>query len=374
MLERARVLEVAPRYLPDLGGVETHVAEVSARLAGDPRVEITVLATDRHKEYRAFDNRGPVPVLRCRAWPAERDYYFAPGLRPLIANGGWDVVHVQGIHTLVPVIAMAAARRAGIPYIVTFHSGGSSSGLRRRIRGLQWRLLAPLLRGAAQLIAVSRFEQRHFARAIGIPVERITVIPNGGGLPDPDPRAVRVAGRIVSCGRLERYKGHHRVIAALPRIRAAVPDAHVVILGAGPYEADLRALAERLGVADAVSIRLIPPADRMAMADALASGAVLAALSQYEAHPVAVMEALAMGLPVVGVDAAGIGDLVDDGFVTGVSPDASDAEIATTVVAALEGPARSRVALPTWQEASDQLADHYVRVAGGDSALTPVGG
>ena len=44
----------------------------------------------------------------------------------------------------------------------------------------------------------------------------------------------------------------------------------------------------------------------------------MAALSEYEAHPVAVMEALALGVPAVGLDTAGIGDLVQDGLVRGV--------------------------------------------------------
>ena len=53
---------------------------------------------------------------------------------------------------------------------------------------------------------------------------------------------------MLSSGRLERYKGHHRAIEALPLLRSTHPDAHLVILGGGPYEAELRALAERLGV------------------------------------------------------------------------------------------------------------------------------
>jgi glycosyltransferase involved in cell wall biosynthesis len=44
----------------------------------------------------------------------------------------------------------------------------------------------------------------------------------------------------VSCGRLERYKGHHRVIEALPLVQQTVPDATLHILGSGPYEKELR--------------------------------------------------------------------------------------------------------------------------------------
>ena len=61
------------------------------------------------------------------------------------------------------------------------------------------------------------------------------MIPNGGALPAVAPDVRPVPGRIVSSGRLEKYKGHHRVIEALPLIRRDRPDAHLVVLGNGPY-------------------------------------------------------------------------------------------------------------------------------------------
>ncbi len=357
-----RVLEAAARYVPDLGGVETHVFEVAQRLALRPDLDVTVAATDRRNEYPARDSSGPVPVLRCRAWPAHRDYYIAPGLVPIIRDGEWDVVHVQGVHTAAPIISMLAARRSGVPYVVSFHSGGTSSGVRRILRSAQWRALAPLLAGASRLVAVSRFEQQHFAAALRLPAERITVIRNGGGLPELDTPVATVPGRIVSCGRLERYKGHHRVIEALPEIVRSIPEAHLHILGAGPFEGDLRRLASRLGVADRVSIRLVPPGDRHAMAVALAESAAVCALSDYEAHPVAVMEAVAAGVPVVGTDTAGIGDLVEDGLVRGVAVGASSREVAGSVVAAIAAGPPARPALPTWDDAADALAGLYAGV------------
>ncbi|RZS91604.1 glycosyltransferase involved in cell wall biosynthesis [Motilibacter rhizosphaerae] len=361
-----RVLQVAARYLPDLGGIETHVHEVSKRLAARDDLDITVAATDRTGS-RARDERVEgFRVLRTRAWPAQRDYYFAPGLVRLIRKGDWDVVHVQGIHTLVPVLAMAAARRAGIPYVVTFHTGGSSAGHRNAARGIQWRLLAPLLRDAAALVGVSRSEQRLFAEATGLPLTRIRVIRNGGALPEPVEGVAVVPGKIVSSGRLERYKGHHRVIEALPLVQQRIPGAFLEILGAGPYEAELRALAERLGVQDSVTIRHLPPGDREGMARALATSAVFAALSDYEAHPVAVMEALTLGVPVVGTDTAGVADLVEDGLVRGVAPGARAEDVADVLASVLASTGQTAASapplLPTWDGAAGSLASLYAEV------------
>jgi glycosyltransferase involved in cell wall biosynthesis len=361
-----RVLQVCARFPPDLGGVETHVAEVCRRLAPREDLQLGVLTTDRSGHLPPFGTTAEgVPIQRVRAYPKGGDYYVAPGLVPAIRTGDWDLVHVQGVHTAVPVLAMTAALQARIPYVVTFHTGGHTSSARVRLRGLQWRTLAPLLRRSRKLIPVGRFEQRLFQQVTGLDSDRFALIRNGGGLPsDPDP-AARVPGRIVSCGRLEWYKGHHRAIEALAVLRDTMPEAHLHILGAGPIEAELRAAADRLGVSHAVSIRFIPPTERAAMARELNEASAMLALSDYEAHPVAVMETLALGVPVVGYEVAGIGDLVEDGTVRGVPVGAEPDVVARELVAALAAPrAQSHPELPTWEQAADRLHEVYRQAAG----------
>ena len=182
-----RVLMVCPRYFPEVGGTETHVREVARRISGLGSFEITVLTTDRSRELPRQQVVEGVTVLRVPAWPRGRDYYLAPGIATVIGQRGWDLVHCQGIHTPVPLLAMISARRAGIPYLITFHTGGHSSGLRNAMRATQWRLAGPLLRNAASLIAVSRFEAAAVTRHARLGDERVIVIRNGGALPPPRP-------------------------------------------------------------------------------------------------------------------------------------------------------------------------------------------
>jgi glycosyltransferase involved in cell wall biosynthesis len=365
--DRLRVLTVVHRFLPELGGTETHVAEVTRRLVDEPDLDLTVLTTDRSGELPPHEVVDGVRVVRKAAWPRDRDYYYSPELVQAVECGPWDVVHFQGVHTLVPPMGMRAARRARMPYVLTFHSGGHSSVSRVAARSTQFRAMAPMLRGADRLIAVSRFERRRFSELTGIAPEHFTVIGNGGALPAVPTGVVPVPGRIVSSGRLERYKGHHLAIEALPAVRARIPEAELHILGAGPYEPELHALAERLGVRDAVTIRHVPPGDRTAMAVELASSSVMAALSSYEAHPVSVMEAVSAGLPVVGFDVAGVSDLVEDGLVAGVPMGSPAPVVADHLVAALQaarpGGPRVGVELPTWETCAGQLAQLYRDVA-----------
>jgi glycosyltransferase involved in cell wall biosynthesis len=366
---------VAARYLPDMGGIETHVHEVSQRLAGTGEFEITILATDRTRNRPVREVIGGVTVLRVPAWPRNRDYYLAPGIAQVAGRRGrWDIVHCQGIHTPVPVLGMLAAGRARTPYMVTFHTGGHTLAHRNALRNLQWRAVGPLLRNAAALVAVSPFEASTLAEQARLGGKPITVIRNGGTLPPPAPGTRVIPGRIVSCGRLERYKGHQRVIEALPEVVASDPDGHLVIIGRGPYEAELRDCATRHGVADRVTITQLPPDDRVAMATAMAEASVIAALSDYEAHPVAVMEALSVGRPVVGYDIAGIGDLVAEKLVRGVVPGSPAATVAAQLLETMRAAAPAVLPqLPTWDSSAAELGQLYLSTAGHGPGPRPEG-
>ena len=356
-----RVLMVCPRFLPEVGGTEAHTYEVARRLNATGNFEVTVLTTDRTRQLPPHEVIDGVPVIRVPSYPRSRDYYLAPRIPAAIRQGNWDIIHCQGIHTPVPLQGMRTAQQLGVPYVLTFHTGGHSSGLRNAIRSTQWRLIGPLLRKAAALIAVSQFEADAITQHAGLGDKPVVVIRNGGALPPPRAGAAPVTGRIVSTGRLERYKGHHRVIEALPHVMQEIPAAHLLILGSGAYEAELLQLARRLGVADRVQIKYLEPADRTGMATALAEASVVAALSDYEAHPVAVMEALCVGRPVVGYDIAGVGDLVAEGWVRGVPYQAPAGDVAKQLVDVMTSPAPAALAqIPTWDSCAEEVGRVYM--------------
>lgn len=359
---RPHVMLVTARFPPDVGGVETHVAEVAPRLAG-MGMEVTVLTTDRVGDRPAREVVGEVSIVRVRAYPRSRDYYLAPRLRREIRSSGADIVHVQGYHTLVAPLAMASAASAGIPYVVSFHSGGHASALRTRLRGVQRLLLRPWFRRAARLIAVSRFELALFQRDLRLAPSRFALVRNGSSMPRPRTRRSGGTPLVVSVGRLERYKGHHRLVGAWPALLERIPAARLRILGTGPEEGPLRAAMAAAGLDGAVRVNHIPASDRQAMADALGEASLVVLLSDYEAHPIAVMEALAVGTPVMVSRTSGLAELVDDGLAVGVAPDASAAEVAEAVARELEYPrAVDPAILPSWDDCAARLRDLYLDV------------
>lgn len=366
-----RVAMVSARALPCMGGIETHVHEVATRL-GARGVDVTVFTTDLTRSLPRDEVVGTYRTRRFDAHPRRADYYLSPSLVRAVAQCDADVVHVQGVHTLVAPGALLAAQRAGKPTVLTFHTGGHSSAVRDRIRSLQWRAVAPLAR-RAELVAVCEFEIDLFARAFGVERERFHLIRNGSEPLSVDPDAsldVHGAPLVLSVGRLERYKGHHRVIAALPALQRRSPAARLVVVGSGPYEAELRRCAEAHHVAHAVSFRSYGPDERGALGALVARADVVALLSEYEAHPVALMEALGVGTPVVAADTSGMSELGRSGLLTLVPLDAPGDDVAAALASAAQadrwgdGPPP----LPTWDDCAARLLDLYRATVAQDGA------
>lgn len=366
---KLRVLMVTPRFLPLTGGVENHVDQVARRLAD--KADVCVLTTDRTKELPAEEVRDGVRILRVPAWPRNRDYYFAPRLSRIIGEGDWDMVHVQSYHTAVAPLAMLAAKRAHIPYVLTFHGGGHSSQLRNALRGTQWSLLRPLLARARKLICVARFEAEFFSERLDIPPDRFAIVANGSDLPSPSRTVGLEVGAlaseerptIVSLGRLERYKGHHRVIEALPEILQAEPDAELLVLGTGPYRDELAQLAEQLGVSQRVRIESIPADDRQRMADTLAEASLVTLMSEFETHPLAVIEAVSLRRPALVADTSGLRELAEQGLARAIPLASSAHDIAEAAVEELRNPhVVPAVDLPTWDDCADGVLSVYHEV------------
>jgi glycosyltransferase involved in cell wall biosynthesis len=221
------------------------------------------------------------------------------------------------------------------------------------------------------LIGVSRFEADYFRRALRLPSRQFRVIPNGSTLPalaHPAPSSnTSSRALIVSVGRLEKYKGHQRLIAALPKIREYSPYARLLILGAGPYEANLRQLAQQTGVAHAVGIRSVPANDRQGVAEVLSQATLVALLSEYEAHPVAVMEALALRRPVLVADTSGLREIARQGLARAIPLHSTPEEVARAAMQQIEEPLipPAYLALPTWDDCARQLLDIYSGILAG---------
>ncbi len=377
------ILMVSARFAPFVGGTEIHTGEVAAELVSRGH-RVTVLTTETTGSLPKSEIIDGVTIVRVPAYPRRTDLYIAPGIRKVILDGRWDVVHVQGYHTAVAPVALATAQRAGIPTVLTFHSGGHSSRLRNLIRPAQAWALRPLLLRCHSLIAVSHFEAELFATRLRFGQGRIKVIPNGVSAARPNIVVDRqtedredqdsAGGRtILSMGRLVRYKGHHRVIRAMPHILRSNPDARLLILGRGPYEKTLRRLAKSLGVSDRVDFDYVPADERDRLQKIMAEASMAVLLSAYESQGMAAFEAIEAGLPLVVMDKTALSELVSSGHAQAIPPHATHPEVAEIVTRQLnvEADGADRSAIPalathSWPTIVDRIIEEYRRISVGE--------
>ncbi|HET9154669.1 MAG TPA: glycosyltransferase [Solirubrobacterales bacterium] len=357
-----RVLMVTPRSPLEQGGVERHVLEVSTRMAAaGARVE--VICTDPDADRAAEQIHEGVRIRTLRAWPRGRDWYLAPGIWRAMGQRQWDLVHVQSYHTLVAPLAMLRAVTLRVPYVVTFHGGGHSLEHRNRARGLQMRLLRPLLRRAVRLVAIARFEIERYGALLGVPAERFAFIPNGTDLDFSDRDVVGgepAVPTLASIGRLERYKGHHRVLEAFPLVLEQRPEARLLIVGEGPYEGELRHRVEELGLGESVAVTSVPAGDPLGMAALLGRVSLVVLMSEFESHPLVALEAAAARRRLLVADAGGLSELAEDGFGRAIPLGSSPEQIAAAALEELGKPApQSSPDLTSWDECAAALLDLY---------------
>jgi glycosyltransferase involved in cell wall biosynthesis len=213
---------------------------------------------------------------------------------------------------------------------------------------------------------VSEFERGHFAARLRLSPDRFEVIPNGSDLPfaPPAPQEAEPGPLILSVGRLERYKGHHRAIAALPPLLEREPCARLRIVGSGPYESQLRRLAERLGVSGHVEIGEVPPGDRRGMARVLSRASLVVLLSEYESQGIAALEALALGRPVLVAETSALRELDRYDLARTVPLRVAPGDLARTMLRQMgAAPGTPGVAMPSWDECADRILAVYRSVA-----------
>ncbi len=340
-----RIAQVCPYFHPHVGGVESHVLDISRELRRRGH-EVTVL-TSRHAPLPLEEEVEGLPVHRVPVLFTLFRSPVTPDLNTALEDLPADLYHAHSPPPVTSYYAARAAERTGVPLAVTYHCdleipgpwGPVVTGLYRRT------LEAYTMARATGVVATT---QTYAATSRSLWRLDPAVIPNAVDArrfrPGASGEGVRArlgigpdAPLVLFVGRLVRHKGIEHLLEALTRV-----EARLLVVGTGDFEAPLRRWAATLGVGEKVAfVGRVPPADLPAHY-AAADLFVLPSISRLEAFGIAALEAMASGTPVVVSNVPGIREVIDDGVEGLLAEPMNPGDLATKMRTLLEDPERRR--------------------------------
>ena len=343
----------------NVGGPAQHAIFLTVGL--DPARFMTTLITgvgepdegDLSAEARA---RGVEPVVIPELGPRihpGRDFLALGKLVRLLRRLRPDLVHT---HTAkAGALGRVAARLAGVPIIVhTFHGHVLEGYFSPSLTRLFLQIERALARITDRIITVSpRVRHDLLARGIGRP-EQVEVVPVGldlarflGG--PGSPARLREKLAIASdapllgiVGRLVPIKDHPTLFQALALLQADAPSPHLIVVGDGERREALKRLAQDLGLASRIHFL----GWRNDLEAILGELDVVICSSKNEGTPVALIEAMAAGVPVLSTDVGGVGDLIVHGENGWLVPSGNPSALARGIRDLLADPERRARPLP----------------------------
>ncbi len=338
-----KTLIVTNDFPPRPGGIQSYVHSMALRL--DPGKVVVYASTWKDRAaVAAFDAEQPFPVVRDRTTMLLPTPGVTARAAALLREHDCSSVWFGAA---APLALMAPAlRRAGARRIVaTTHGHEAGWAQLPAARAL----LRRIGEGTDTLTYLGEYTRSRIAaaltpqaadRMVQLPpgVDEKTFRPDAGGAALRE--ALGLADRpVVLCvSRLVPRKGQDTLIEAMPAILRGFPDAVLLIVGGGPYGAELEKLASETGVASAVRFTGSVPWDRLPAH--FGAGDVFAMPCRtrrggldVEGLGIVYLEASASGLPVVAGDSGGAPDAVLDGetgwVVPGGRPDVTADRIGT---------------------------------------------
>lgn len=330
-LQGLRVLQVVSSE--SFAGIERHVVSLTRELRAlrcAAELACPPTATRLREEASAVG----IPLLPARRF---RPRLWTAALARSVADDPPDVIHVHDGRAALAGALLSYV--AGAVLLRTQHfthpASAIRSGLSRRVSLALHRTLNRQLDG---YVAVSRAVAEGARQRQETARTEITIIPPAIDLPPAQAISRARAERaglsdpvVVFAGRLEAERCLDVLLHAIPLVRERLPDCHFVLAGSGAAESDLRGLAARLDIEEAITWAGWVTDPYLVLSRAH----VYVNTWPREGFGMAMAEAMALGLPVVAVERGASAEVVDPGVTGLLVPDGDPAALAAAVVGVL---------------------------------------
>ncbi|AMV35969.1 glycosyltransferase family 4 protein [Planctomyces sp. SH-PL62] len=312
---------VSRRYPPLIGGAErvlAYLAEALAREGADVSVltsavgEAAGLPTREALDYSKSRGGGRLTIHRLETSPLRffGTWLYMRNLRRWLAANPVDLAYVSMLkHDAY--VAVGAGRERGFPVVLRPEGAGDTGDVAWQARGNFGARIARRTRDADAFVAISKAVHDELAGA-GYDAAKIHDLPNGVPIPARPwqrRKGWQEAPHAMFVGRLAPEKGLTTLVRAWPAVRSSFPNARLTLVGEGPERPALERAARDLGLpAGAVSL----PGATDDVEAALRAADLFVLPSTEEGMSIALLEAMAIGVPVVATAIPGNRRLIAD--------------------------------------------------------------
>ena len=338
-----KILVITNDFGPRTGGIETFVIGLLERIKGQEVIVFTSAQGNTAEYDQKWFKEFGIQVIR------DRSKILLPSMR--VVKRAKEIVRLHNIEVIVfgaaaPLALMAPAlRKSGVKRIIALTHGHE----------VWWAKIFPfnlamkrIGSGVDHLTYLGEFTRNAIAQSLtkksaDAMVKIAPGIDTAHFIPQPDAMHKRITlglenkKIIISVGRLVHRKGQDKLIEAMPQILQKVPNAHLLLVGEGPYRSHLEKLANKLSMnhnitfAGRILYNNLPSYLSAAVLFAMPSRSRFFGL-EVEGLGIVYLEASACGIPVVAGKSGGAPDAVIEG-VTGLCVDGTDInQIANAVI------------------------------------------
>jgi glycosyltransferase involved in cell wall biosynthesis len=354
-------------FVGGTGGASTIMLELAARMASrGVKVKIIVPAYDTTLPYRERGRQRAVVIERSPLL-VERRFELRNVIDAMRFVRGCraPVVHFHlGNSNTIPRNFLAAMKLLRLPPVYVTPHTNADDPLPHDPRARRWAAAAS--RQLKKVICVSERSRRR-QLSYGLPPEKVELIHNGVDVAAFGAgNSSRVRKRlgvgadvpvILVSSRIEREKRPLDAVRAFSLIAPVFPRAHLVFIGQGSVEAEVKTAAAQVGLSDRIHF----PGFQVNVADWLAAATVWLLPTESEGFSLAMLEALAAGCPVVSTNCPGNDELVSDGANALLAPIGNVEQIAGALQRLLSDEGlRARLSASARSTAQQYSLDHTV--------------
>jgi len=369
-----KIALVCPYDFAYPGGVASHICSLERRLT-EMGNEVKVIAP-ASKKVDIFGDRF-IPIGRPLPLPTSGSVArvalsvrLRPGVKEVLEREKFDVIHLH--EPFMPSLCTSVLRFSRTANVGTFHAydGRPGYGFGRPLTTFLINVLFPRLDGK---IAVSEPAKRYVNRNLP---GHYQVVPNGVDTerfsPDVEPIEEFCDGKlnILFVGRLEKRKGAGYLLKAYERVKQEIPNSRLIIVGAGILlKTQYKLLIEQKGLKDVVFTGFVP-ADELPRYYKTAH-VFCSPATGWESFGIVLLEAMAVGTPIVASDIEGYANLMTDGVEGLLVPPRKADRIAEALISLLnDEPLRrwmasngiATAAKYDWGQVAKQVLDYYIQV------------